>query len=66
MRTLLSYPLAETVASEAAKPYVEENFKEVVDALLAAVDSGELAVAVQGGHDTFKVRHQEGGGEGAP
>jgi glutamyl-tRNA synthetase len=33
---------------------VEDGLKEVVEAVLAAYDSGELAAAVQGGHDGFK------------
>ena len=55
LRSFLSYPLEETASSEAAKPFVEDNIREVVDAVVAAADSGELAAAVKGGHDTFKV-----------
>ena len=55
LRSFLSYPLEETASSEAAKPFVEDNIKEVVEAIVAAADSGELATAVKGGHDTFKV-----------
>uniref|UniRef100_A0A383VW33 glutamate--tRNA ligase n=1 Tax=Tetradesmus obliquus TaxID=3088 RepID=A0A383VW33_TETOB len=51
---LLGYPLAETVQSEEFKPIQEDNFLEVAAAVLAAHDSGDLAAAVAGGHDTFK------------
>eukprot|EP00878_Enallax_costatus_P001066 GHUV01001203.1.p1 GENE.GHUV01001203.1~~GHUV01001203.1.p1 ORF type:complete len:561 (+),score=128.11 GHUV01001203.1:107-1789(+) len=51
---LLSYPLSGTVQSEEFKPIQEDNFLEVAHAALAAYDSGDLAAAVAGGHDTFK------------
>ncbi len=35
---------------------MEDNFKEVVEAVVAAYDSGDMATAVAGGADTFKVR----------
>lgn len=54
LRALLGYPLAETLASEAAAPFVEDGFGEVAAAVLAAHDSGELAAAVAGGADGFK------------
>ncbi|KIZ03334.1 glutamyl-tRNA synthetase [Monoraphidium neglectum] len=53
-RPLLSYPLAETVASEEFKPFLEDNFAEVAQAVVAASDSGELAAAVAAGHDGYK------------
>ncbi|KAI7838189.1 hypothetical protein COHA_008037 [Chlorella ohadii] len=54
LRALLSYPLAETLGSEAAKAVVEDNFQQVAEAVLAAHDSGELAAAVASGHDGYK------------
>jgi hypothetical protein len=33
---------------------LEDNFLEVANAVLAAHESGDLAAAVAGGHDTFK------------
>eukprot|EP00775_Hariotina_reticulata_P006873 gene6873-7089_t len=51
---LLSYPLSETLQSEDFKPIQEDNFLEVASAALAAYESGDLAAAVAGGHDTFK------------
>eukprot|EP00882_Tetradesmus_deserticola_P021836 GHRQ01023643.1.p1 GENE.GHRQ01023643.1~~GHRQ01023643.1.p1 ORF type:complete len:549 (+),score=257.70 GHRQ01023643.1:217-1863(+) len=51
---LLGYPLSETVQSEGFKPIQDDNFLEVAAAVLAAHDSGDLAAAVAGGHDTFK------------
>lgn len=56
VRTLLAYPLAETVASPEAKAVMEDNFKEVVEAVVGAWDSGELAKALEQGHDGYKVR----------
>ncbi len=38
---------------------VADGFKEVAQAVLAAHDSGELATALQSGHDGYKV----GGGQ---
>ena len=55
LQLLFSYPLDETLASEEAKPFVEDNLKEVAGAILAGADSGELIKAAQGGHDTFKA-----------
>eukprot|EP00195_Chlamydomonas_chlamydogama_P008719 CAMPEP_0202895532 /NCGR_PEP_ID=MMETSP1392-20130828/4706_1 /ASSEMBLY_ACC=CAM_ASM_000868 /TAXON_ID=225041 /ORGANISM="Chlamydomonas chlamydogama, Strain SAG 11-48b" /LENGTH=557 /DNA_ID=CAMNT_0049580563 /DNA_START=37 /DNA_END=1710 /DNA_ORIENTATION=- len=54
LRSLLSYPLDEVLASEEAKPFVQDNLKEVVDAVVAAADSGDLGKALEGGHDGFK------------
>ncbi len=54
LRSLFSYPLSETIASEEARPFVEDNIKQVLDAIISAADSGELYNAIQGGHDTFK------------
>lgn len=54
LRALLSYPLEETLASEAAKAVVDDAFAEVAGAVLAAHDSGELAAAAAAGHDGFK------------
>lgn len=54
VRKLLAYPLKETVAAGEAASIVEDNFKEITDAVLAAEASGELATALQGGHDSYK------------
>ena len=53
LQSLLTFPLEETLASDACKDIVEDNFKEVVDALLALSDSGDLETAVKEG--TMKV-----------
>lgn len=55
LAALLSYPLSETLASEAAAPVLADGFAEVAAAVLAAADSGELEAAVAGGHDGFKA-----------
>ncbi|KAK9829694.1 hypothetical protein WJX72_007403 [[Myrmecia] bisecta] len=54
LRGLLLYPLEDTLASDRAKPVVEDNFKEVAEAVLQAHDSGELASALESGADGFK------------
>lgn len=51
---LLGYPLEETAASEEFKPFLEDNFLEVAQAVVAAHDSGDLAAALAGGHDGYK------------
>ncbi|KAL4538795.1 hypothetical protein Ndes2526B_g02924 [Nannochloris sp. 'desiccata'] len=51
---LLGYPLEETLSSEGAKAFVEDNLAEVVGAILASYDSGDLATAVAAGHDGYK------------
>lgn len=51
---LFGYPLEETTASEAFKPIFEDNFLEVLDVVLAANSSGDLAAAVAGGPAVFK------------
>jgi len=52
LSSLVSYPLEETLASDKCKEIVEDSFKEVVDAVLAKADSGELEAALKEG--TFK------------
>ena len=54
LKNLLSYPIEETLASEGGKRIVEDGLKEIVEAVLASYDNGELATAVQSGHDSFK------------
>ena len=54
IRALLSYPLEETLSSEAAKAFVDDGFAEFSGAIVAAYDSGELSAAVGDGHDGFK------------
>ena len=53
LQSLLTFPVEETIASDACKDIIEDNFKEVVDALLALSDSGDLETAVKEG--TMKV-----------
>eukprot|EP00200_Dunaliella_tertiolecta_P004934 CAMPEP_0202349704 /NCGR_PEP_ID=MMETSP1126-20121109/7085_1 /ASSEMBLY_ACC=CAM_ASM_000457 /TAXON_ID=3047 /ORGANISM="Dunaliella tertiolecta, Strain CCMP1320" /LENGTH=553 /DNA_ID=CAMNT_0048941559 /DNA_START=58 /DNA_END=1716 /DNA_ORIENTATION=+ len=53
--TLLEYPLEQTLASPEAQPFLEDNMKEIVEAVLAAHDSGELKAAISTGHDGFKA-----------
>lgn len=55
VRKLLAYPLAETVASGEAKSILEDDFSQIVEAVLAAEASGELAQALAGGHEGYKV-----------
>ncbi|GAX75803.1 hypothetical protein CEUSTIGMA_g3246.t1 [Chlamydomonas eustigma] len=55
IRNFLAYPLEETLSSEDAKPFVEDNLREVIEAVVAAADSGELETSVKGGHDAFKA-----------
>eukprot|EP00951_Prasinocladus_malaysianus_P035639 scaffold368741_cov33-Prasinocladus_malaysianus.AAC.1 len=47
--SLVSYPLEETLASDKCAAIVEDNFKEVVDSVVAKYDSGELEAAVSDG-----------------
>ena len=61
LRALLSYPLAETVGSEASKAVIDDGFQQIAETVLAAYDSGDLATALQSGHDGFKVGGWVGG-----
>jgi glutamyl-tRNA synthetase len=54
VRNVLSYPLAETVADPKAAPILEDDFAQVVAAVVAAHESGALTAAVGGGVDGFK------------
>lgn len=54
VRSLLAYPLTETLSTPEAKSVVDDNFKEVAQAVIDAHDSGALATALQGGHDGYK------------
>jgi glutamyl-tRNA synthetase len=54
LRDLLGYPLEETLSSEGAKAFVDDNLAEVVGAILASYDSGDLATAIAAGHDGYK------------
>lgn len=56
LRTYLSYPLEETLASEKAAEVVADDIREVADAVLAAYDSGALLAGVKDSPDGFKVR----------
>lgn len=55
LRGYLSYPLEETLASDAAKDVVDDNFGEVAQAAVQAYESGALQEALQDGPDGFKV-----------
>jgi len=46
LRSLLAFPLEETLAGADAKPFVEDGFKQVAEAAVAAFESGELSKAV--------------------
>lgn len=48
------FPSQETLASPEAQSVVEDNFKEVVAAVLEAYDSGELMTQLKSGHDGYK------------
>ncbi|KAF5840403.1 non-discriminatory gln-glu-trna synthetase, partial [Dunaliella salina] len=52
---LLEYPLEQTLSSPEAQPFLEDNMKEIVEAVLAAYDNGELKAALSTGHDGFKA-----------
>jgi hypothetical protein len=56
LRSYLSYPLEETLASEAAKEVVDDDFGQVAQAAVQAYESGALQEALQEGPDGFKVR----------
>ncbi|MCO5610754.1 hypothetical protein L7F22_064995 [Adiantum nelumboides] len=51
---LLSYPLEECLCSPEVREIVDDNLREVADAILAAYDSGELQSAINGGHDEWQ------------
>ena len=55
LRSYLSYPLEETLASDAAKEVVEDDFGQVAEAAVQAYESGALQEALQDGPDGFKV-----------
>lgn len=55
LRAVLSYPLEATLASDDFKPIGEDGFGDIVAAVLAAADSGELEKGVkEQGHGYFK------------
>eukprot|EP00891_Asterochloris_glomerata_P008916 jgi/Astpho2/8916/Aster-02603 len=54
LRHILAYPLMDTLQGAKAEPVLGDNFKEVVDAALAAYDSGKLAEAVKDGPEGYK------------
>lgn len=51
---LLSYPLEETLTSEAAKAVVTDGFATFAATVVASYDAGELATAIAGGHNGYK------------
>lgn len=55
LTSLLSYPLHATLASEEAKPVLEDQLSEVAVSLLAAYDSGELTKVLDEGHAGWKT-----------
>ncbi|CAG9463046.1 unnamed protein product [Pedinophyceae sp. YPF-701] len=64
---VVSYPLEETVASDACQSVIEDDFGQLCQAVLAAWDSGELAkvAAEEGGLETwFKAVGKEQGRKG--
>jgi hypothetical protein len=56
LRSYLSYPLEETLASDAAMEVVDDDFGQVAQTAVQAYESGELQDALQDGPDGFKVR----------
>jgi glutamyl-tRNA synthetase len=55
LRRVLAYPLADTLASDAAATLVEDGLRDVAAAVVAAADAGELGAAVAGGADGVKA-----------
>lgn len=55
LRHILAYPLMDTLQHEAATAVLQDDFKQVVDAALAAYESGELNKAVSEGPDGYKT-----------
>eukprot|EP00250_Pteridium_aquilinum_P019075 c24280_g3_i1 orf=227-2053(-) len=51
---LLSYPLEESLCSSEVKEIVDDNLREVADAILTAYDNGELENAYKNGHDAWQ------------
>lgn len=47
VEAILSYPLTETLNSEDASPFIEDNLKEVAEAVVAAYGSGDLQAALK-------------------
>lgn len=54
LRHILSYPLMDTLQNEAATAVLQDDFKQIVDAALAAHDNGELMSALASGVDGYK------------
>lgn len=55
LRHILAYPLMDTLQNEAATAVLQDDFKQIVDAALAAYDSGELTSALATGVDGYKT-----------
>lgn len=55
VRKLLAYPFEETVASADAKAVLDDNFGEVVAAVLRSYASGEVEAALKQGHEGYKA-----------
>jgi len=51
--SMLQYSLQETLTSSEVKEVVDDNIAEIVGAILAAYDAGELQAAIDGGHDAW-------------
>lgn len=51
---LLSYPLKESLCSPEVKEIVDDNLREVAEAILNAYDSGEVQNAIKSGHDDWQ------------
>lgn len=54
LQGLLTYPLQETLASDDARPVLEDGLADVSAALLSEWDSGALLAAIDGGADAWK------------
>ncbi|KAH7437544.1 hypothetical protein KP509_05G077500 [Ceratopteris richardii] len=51
---LVSYPLEESLCSLEVKEIVDDNLKEVANAILATYDTGELQKAYESGHEEWQ------------
>lgn len=55
LRGYLTYPLEETLADNASKEVMDDDFGQVAQAAVQAYESGALREALQDGPDGFKV-----------
>lgn len=54
LRTILQYDFLSTIASDKAAKFVEDDFKQVVEAVVSAYDSKELLGALENGESEWK------------